>query len=494
MNISKERPAGQKAVVLLLGALFALLSAEAALRLGGFAYRAAQERRNRIAVGREGYRIMCLGESTTAGGEDAWPVRLERALSRRYPEARFSVINKGMAGVNSSELMRELEKNLDQVRPGLVIAMMGLNDGFIRYYDGIAGAESRLFRHFRLYKLTKLLLNKGGAPRPLPVPVPAQAAPYSGPVDPYLPYLDGKKDMARQEAALRGQIARDPGDAASLYLLGRYWALDAGWKKHDAELGKQGEELLLRAARLAPKNSFIPWTLGMYAILQKKDPARGLPLLEKAAELNPSAANWYYVGRAYKDHGLPEKADAALLKALAPGAPLGIREEAAFELCWLYISRREFKKAEDLMREALELDPYNEKVQGALAAVYTESGRPELARKHAARLSSTRGMFTATTRANFAELRRALKSRGIRLAVMQYPLCDPAPLRALFEDAGDIIFIDNDRAFRKAVREKGYTYYFKDMFAGNFGHCTGPGNDLIAESAADALSGYFGVR
>ena len=64
-------PAGQKVLVLLVGVLFALLSAEAALRLGGFISRHAQAHRNRISLGRSGCRIMCLGESTTAGGEEA---------------------------------------------------------------------------------------------------------------------------------------------------------------------------------------------------------------------------------------------------------------------------------------------------------------------------------------------------------------------------------------------------------------------------------------
>jgi len=80
----------------------------------------------------------------------------------------------------------------------------------------------------------------------------------------------------------------------------------------------------------------------------------------------------------------------------------------------------------------------------------------------------------------------------VRLAIMQYPMCDLEPLMKLFDDPVDIIFIDNERTFRKAVKEKGYTYYFQDMFAGNFGHCTGPGNALIARDAAAALSAYLG--
>ena len=100
-------------------------------------------------------------------------------------------------------------------------------------------------------------------------------------------------------------------------------------------------------------------------------------------------------------------------------------------------------------------------------------------------------MFTETTRANFKKLKQILDSRGIRLAAMQYPMCAPAPLRDMLDNSRDVIFIDNEWTFRRAVDSKGYVFYFADIFAGNFGHCTPEGHKLIARAAADALSGYF---
>ncbi|HBA61964.1 MAG TPA: hypothetical protein DCZ92_14350 [Elusimicrobia bacterium] len=487
-----SRPAARKALALALGIIFALFSAEAALRLGGFFYRASQEKRNSLAVGREGYRIMCLGESTTAGGKGSWPFLLEDTLAKRYPALRFSVVNKGVPAVNTTDILRELEKNLDEVRPDLVIAMMGMNDGFVRYYEGVSDPGSPLFRHLRVYKLFKLLLNKEKAERPLPVRVAPQVSRAPALMDPYGPYHDGTLDITRHEKELLQKIERDPRDAASLYLLGRYWVLHKSWRETGTDQSGKGKDLLLRAEKLEPNNSFVAWTLGMYYLLIRNDAGRGLPYLQKAAELNPTGENWTYLGRAYKFQGRREKAEAAMLRALAPENPLEVREEAILELSWMYIADKDYLKAEKLLQKARSLDPYNEKVSGALASLYTESGRPALAAGYAQKLSSTRALFTYKTRTNFRELRRILKERGIRLAVMQYPLCDPAPLKALFEEPGDIIFIANERTFRKAVNEKGYTYYFQDMFAGNFGHCTGAGNELIAANAADALAGYLG--
>ncbi|HNW44489.1 MAG TPA: GDSL-type esterase/lipase family protein [Elusimicrobiales bacterium] len=483
---------GGRALALLLGAVFAVLGAEAALRLGGLAVRLKQESVNRASLSSGTSRILCLGESTTAGGTDAWPARLERILAARYPAARVSVINKGVAGFNTSDLLRNLEKDLDAIRPDLVIAMMGINDGFKSYYQGIPDAESPLFRHFRLYKLFRILLNNyktagQGAP-----PGPAQGAPLpAGPLDPYTPFQGRTYDIAQREAALAENIGRDPGDIKSLYLLGRYWTLGKGFAGRDTALRKKGEALLLRAARLDPKNSFVYWTLGIH-YRELQDLRRARLMLEKAAELAPSAENWHDLGKVYRLCGLPAEAEAALLKAADLGNFGGAREAAFFELNWLYLSRRDFSKAEALLHKGLARYPDNEKITGALAALYAQSGRPALAREYAEKLTGTRTMFTAETRRNFTRLRRLLQARGMRLAVMQYPLCDPTPLRGLFEDPGDIIFISNEPSFRDAVEQKGYPHYFVDMFAGNFGHCTDAGNELIAANAAAALAPYFG--
>ena len=57
--------------------------AELGLRLGGVVFLSLQEYRNvRSIMGKGEYRIMCIGESTTAfGGEDSYPAQLEKILN-----------------------------------------------------------------------------------------------------------------------------------------------------------------------------------------------------------------------------------------------------------------------------------------------------------------------------------------------------------------------------------------------------------------------------
>ena len=62
------------------------------------------------------------------------------------------------------------------------------------------------------------------------------------------------------------------------------------------------------------------------------------------------------------------------------------------------------------------------------------------------------------------------------------------PLINQFEDAvRDVAFVDNEKIFMDAVLKHGTKTYFRDMFGGNFGHCTPLGNRLLAENIAKSI-------
>jgi hypothetical protein len=71
---------------------------------------------------------------------------------------------------------------------------------------------------------------------------------------------------------------------------------------------------------------------------------------------------------------------------------------------------------------------------------------------------------------------------------VQYPMRSIEPLKRIFEDNKEgVIFVDNEKIFRDAVKEEGSDVYFRDMFGGDFGHCTAKGNRLLAENIANAI-------
>lgn len=120
-----------------------------------------QEHRNIASVGQKSsYRIMCVGESTTAlGGQNSYPYQLQEILNQRNIGLQFSVVNKGIPSGNTTAILAELDENLNTYQPDMVIAMMGINDGedYIPY-KGTVGPKTTYFsREFRTYKLAKFL-------------------------------------------------------------------------------------------------------------------------------------------------------------------------------------------------------------------------------------------------------------------------------------------------------------------------------------------------
>lgn len=149
----------QKFFLVIFGIIFAILSLEAFLRVGGFLFLTAQEWRN-LAVfsGQKRYRIMCIGESTTAlGGKDAYPCQLGKILNAHAGFDKFHVINKGIPGTHIAAIFNSLENELNRYKPQMVVAMIGINDSR-EIKAQVPVVDSRGFwRNLRVYKLSMLV-------------------------------------------------------------------------------------------------------------------------------------------------------------------------------------------------------------------------------------------------------------------------------------------------------------------------------------------------
>jgi hypothetical protein len=67
------------------------------------------------------------------------------------------------------------------------------------------------------------------------------------------------------------------------------------------------------------------------------------------------------------------------------------------------------------------------------------------------------------------------------------------PLKRIFEQDKGVIFVDNESVFKEALKKASYKEYFKDMFGGDFGHCTDQGNQLLAWNVTNTtLKEIFG--
>ena len=154
----------QRIILIILGIFLCVSLLEIGLRIGGFIFFSLQEHRNRVSLKKNGeYRIMCLGESTTAlGGENSYPSQLEVLLNERHTGIKFSVINKGVCGIKTSEIANELESNIDKYRPNMILTMIGINDRDAAHLpyedaDAVASRNKQFLNNFKTYNLFKLI-------------------------------------------------------------------------------------------------------------------------------------------------------------------------------------------------------------------------------------------------------------------------------------------------------------------------------------------------
>lgn len=108
-------------------------------------------------------RILCVGDSNTYGlhledrVKESYPAQLEELWNRDSPEAKIEVLNLGYPGTNSSAVRRDLPRMLETFRPQVVVAMIGVNDGWtepveIQPETHQPGLLEFLRRNSRLYR------------------------------------------------------------------------------------------------------------------------------------------------------------------------------------------------------------------------------------------------------------------------------------------------------------------------------------------------------
>jgi len=147
----------QKIALVILSVFIFLILIEAGLRISGFVILSLQERRNMAALMQRGeYLILCLGESTTQG---QYPKFLQEELNRRNTGIRFTVIDKGVTGTNTSIILSGLESDISEYLPDMVITMMGINDSgpYMPYGPVSDSKAANFFKSFRIYKLVRIL-------------------------------------------------------------------------------------------------------------------------------------------------------------------------------------------------------------------------------------------------------------------------------------------------------------------------------------------------
>jgi len=318
----------RKIFVFLCGIIFCVIFLELAIRLSGKSFLFLQDYSNKTHIAKRGeYRILCLGESTTAfGGKGSFVSQLENILNMSRIGIHFRVINEGIVRANTNLILDKLPDNLNKYKPDMVVVMMGINEEGVKYYESIPDSDTKLFKEFKVYRLIRqiwvLLFNK----------------------EKKLRFLE---ERANEEYfSLLKAVKENPKDANAYVDLGFFYF-------NTARAMPQAEALFQKALKFSPSNDDAYRGLGTLRLYQKKY-LEADAFFKRAIKLDSGDVRGYLnLAELYynADGGdWRQKTEALLVKA--EGVCLDIN--SYIELGRLYLGIKKYSKAENIFKKTLE--------------------------------------------------------------------------------------------------------------------------------------------
>lgn len=468
----------QKIILMVLGVLVSVTILEGGLRLAGRIYLAWQDYQNSRAFNREDkveYRILCLGESTTAfGGENSYPRQLEEILNRKVKKRKFVVINKGMPDTDTGFILFELGRNLNRYFPHMVVTMMGINDSVNRLKPKAGPGD--FIKTFRVYKALKLVW--------------IRLKPGKGLKKAY--FESGKYHLERRhyheaQELFKKAMRIKPKDAADYIWLGKCYYEQGQTVKAD-EMFREAEGM-----RLTDVQDYVDAGWGYFDIGRA---AKAEDMFQEVIKLKPDDYGSYVeIAQFYHDAGFSQKAEQMYERALELAGPHGKDSWPYSAFGWHYFELNRFEEAERMFRRALELNSQDPEIHLDLAYVKQAQGDKGQAEWHFSKSGSGDARLKAFTSGNYSRIKNIVLKRGIRLVCVQYPGRRLEDLKRMLDSPDGVVFVDNERVFKDALKEGRYEDYFTDRFAWDFGHCTPRGNNVLANNIAQAIiKEYFSDR
>ena len=463
--------------LLVIGALVGLLLCEFAMRGAGYAIRWDQDRRNALAVSeKHDLVVLCIGESTTEGSFEggSYPEMLQQILNQAGVGIRFAVMNAGLAGAISEDVIAEFERRLAERLPDIVVSMIGINDSGRTHVwgDVIEPGRGRWYGGWRLYKLYRLL--RVGPP------------PRGGEGPPLVPVLAPAK---RFEAEAMGPPPRATPTPADEMLL----------RKIDALYGRLSEE---PSAHVIPSiedlrgeypTSSLVVSLLADAYSRQGEGERSHELLQDAYERLPHAGV-DLVSRLALSYADRKEYDRAIALAAYASAVL-VNPRVAHDvthyrlmLAGFYERAGRDADAEVALRLVAEsINPGKDATYRPLIDFLERKGRRiEAERYQSEQLRVRHEYVNPATRENYIRLYRLARRHDLPLLAMQYPKRSLESLRRFFPQSEGVTFVGND-FFDELILRHGHDRYFTDHFAGDLGHFSQITNCIVATRVAGAI-------
>lgn len=466
-----------------LGLIFIIL--EITLRIGGFIFLVLQKHRNIASIRQRGeYRIMCLGESTTAlGGNDSYPSQLEEVLNQRSQKIKFSVINKGIPGASTADILFQLEENINRYSPNMIMTMMGINDGSVQHmpYEGTVSVKLHAYLvHFKVYKLARYI----------GMHIAAKAGEIKEKYNKKVALSPSQLSESYAQDDASGKLGTETPMTIMQNPIDGSDYIRRGWFFKGQGKFIESEKEFIKAIQLSPGSEDAYIGLG-YVYLELRNFSKMEESFRQAIAFNPRNDSTYVIlsHMLYCCLGKPVEAEALFKKAIELNPK---NENAYFELGWFYVQQGMPAQAREMLEKALECNPFNEKAYAALAVLSKEKGEQTMEKKYYKKIDELQlGYYNSTTRDNYKKLKKVADKRGIKLVCAQYPMRSIEPLKIIFADQDGVTLVNNEKIFKEALGKGSYKEYFTDMFAGDFGHCTAKGNRLLGKNITHTILSMF---
>jgi tetratricopeptide (TPR) repeat protein len=506
----------KKIFLIVLGIFVCFIGLEVVLRFGGLFLSFPQWRDNVVSKQKtDTYRILCLGESTTAAflGEKPYPVQLEGILNERNIGIQFSVINKGVIAMNTSFIVSNLKADLKEYRPDMVIAMMGINDcGYLAGKDKVrlnsfwyslrvckffSVLWEKVLSRFKDIKIRYLNINET---KSINLCIKEACSGYNNFIGKERSFKESESqnkgiDSKYQNSGLFCKEQGKIGEAEKYFrreMIFNHRDFNAifqlGCIYEDQEKFNRAETLYKKAVKLGTKKDKALVYRKLGELCEKE--ARytdSEKYFREAILLDPLAKESYErVGLFYRNRGLFSLAEESYKKALQIDPTFYF---ACRELGTAYRMQRKFKEAEELFNDFIKINPENDRIYQDLIQLYEDMGNCLMSQRYQEMAESLKAQCRSkVTVSNYRKIKEILDNSGIKFVCVQYPMRNINVIKNMFINQDGIFFVDNEKVFRDAVKQGSFGEYFIDKMFIDFGHCTSKGNRLLAENIANVIT------
>ena len=422
-----------KIFIFLAGFVTVLLLMELALRVIGFVHlRNATESGGGKGRDDKHFTVLCVGDSFVNGlgapeGKD-FPSQLQDLFDAEVGKEHFRVVNRGVGGYNTWYILNELEGNIKEYYPDLVILLVGGANywnfqGYTSYLQD-SSFSARLFNglyRVRLFKLAKLLM-----------------------VD----------TIAHHERAPAKKLK-----GRSLMINGTNRYKENAWKHARKHEYREAISWFENGLKEDPHDS--DYYLGMGLVfLDRKMQNEALNCFLEGVKLNPTDSNFYYhIGICYEAFGMFDDA----VKWFGEGIRLNPREKSNYEgASRAFIFQELYDDALEFFRESFGNAPFS----GDYLAMFEKKQEIECEVRH-------------WIESDIHRIIDRCRTGGIEVIMLNYP-GEKAGVSRILKDAAeryDVFFVDLYDIFLGLLQEG----IGQEKLYSPDGHCNTYGYGIIAE-------------